>query len=734
MAIYNKRIRGGNGVNYTKEVDSPVDYSGLTNDTYFKDLSDGLVYWKDTNGDVIAIYELGGSESVVNTTYPELSTLVSTSGLTVGSWYKFQFENVHEVPNTGLANTQTPGYTPYVENLLVLATDTDKLNGFALSENNPYDIIEYDITQSTHGLSAITDNGTIIKRVDTEKQNEAPFDLRNYIVARQTVSTAGVPDTATVDRGDIIYDTTASLWKVSVRDGSDKNNFRLVDDISQFSVGAIHPTNTIQVLGEVFTGDTVWVYSQAIDNTVAGAKIGLNATNIKLSNCGYVTVKENASNITIDSGSDIEIGAFATDIIVKASSKVKIGGNCLRTMLFNANRVKIGYDTTDCYLSNSDSITIGDVCTQILVLNSDRNIVGDDSTGIFSIRQSFDNVFGTSCGAITLGNSVNNDFAADCTDTEIYSGGWNRFAQGCNVINLLGERDDAYTGGTYYSPYSEMAYNTFGVGCSNITFDTLGGRGNQFGDECKNLLFTEAGQPWRLVGTHWVRGIQNKTFTDVIHGASFIAPCQETQLAITQNDWFCQVLFNREKNISTGTYSIEIPDSKIADATDYTVEFDAFTTSVLAPSISGVTYTSGVGATKTTITSGLTAALDARVGVSASAMGDKIYMELGSYTARNTTNNLFLSATDNNVTNSEATASMTDISENYVSADAYFGYDRIDATFFTNDIQNPPVGGHRVIPYPTGHAFMWTNNGFPLAVGMSLGINKQSDPTASLNR
>ena len=61
MGIYNKTITGLHGVNFTKEVDGPTDYSGLTNNTYFKDLSDGLPYWKNASGTVISLF----SESTV---------------------------------------------------------------------------------------------------------------------------------------------------------------------------------------------------------------------------------------------------------------------------------------------------------------------------------------------------------------------------------------------------------------------------------------------------------------------------------------------------------------------------------------------------------------------------------------------------------------------------------------------------------------------------------------------
>ena len=60
MGIRNKNIKNGNGISYSKEVDSSADWSGVTNSTYFKDLSDSLIYYKSSGGTVISIFEEGG--------------------------------------------------------------------------------------------------------------------------------------------------------------------------------------------------------------------------------------------------------------------------------------------------------------------------------------------------------------------------------------------------------------------------------------------------------------------------------------------------------------------------------------------------------------------------------------------------------------------------------------------------------------------------------------------------
>ena len=108
MGVYSKAIRNSNGINYTKEVDSSVDYSGITNNTYFKDLSDGLIYWKNGGGTVIGLFEAGGasgklaiySSGGTPTYYSDWTSVMSaaTSGDVI-----VQLANITETSNVEIA-------------------------------------------------------------------------------------------------------------------------------------------------------------------------------------------------------------------------------------------------------------------------------------------------------------------------------------------------------------------------------------------------------------------------------------------------------------------------------------------------------------------------------------------------------------------------------------------------------------------------------------------------------
>ena len=69
MALRNVYIAGGNGVGYTYEVDSNIDYTSIPNNTYFKDISlgvKGMVLYKSSTGEILEIYaSLAGKQDLL---------------------------------------------------------------------------------------------------------------------------------------------------------------------------------------------------------------------------------------------------------------------------------------------------------------------------------------------------------------------------------------------------------------------------------------------------------------------------------------------------------------------------------------------------------------------------------------------------------------------------------------------------------------------------------------------
>ena len=76
MAIRDKIISGSNGINFTKETDSSADWPSIANSTYFRDVADGLIHYKNSAGTILEIYGAAGSTattgSVISFTTPQV--------------------------------------------------------------------------------------------------------------------------------------------------------------------------------------------------------------------------------------------------------------------------------------------------------------------------------------------------------------------------------------------------------------------------------------------------------------------------------------------------------------------------------------------------------------------------------------------------------------------------------------------------------------------------------------
>ena len=67
VTVLNSGINQEKGVTYTVTTDSSVDWTGVTNDTYFYDFGDGLVHYKDSTGTVLNMFASGGSSDTIYT-------------------------------------------------------------------------------------------------------------------------------------------------------------------------------------------------------------------------------------------------------------------------------------------------------------------------------------------------------------------------------------------------------------------------------------------------------------------------------------------------------------------------------------------------------------------------------------------------------------------------------------------------------------------------------------------
>jgi hypothetical protein len=83
MAVRSIIVSGGNGIGYTKEVDSSADYPSIANETFFKDISlgiGGMILYKDSTGDILSIYSKAftGTVTSVGLTMPAAFTVTNS--------------------------------------------------------------------------------------------------------------------------------------------------------------------------------------------------------------------------------------------------------------------------------------------------------------------------------------------------------------------------------------------------------------------------------------------------------------------------------------------------------------------------------------------------------------------------------------------------------------------------------------------------------------------------------
>ena len=565
-----------NGADHTLDV-SYVAHNGTF------DASDSVVISFTANGDSGVAYVSG--------TYSQISSMVG-SLIPGGNYILTDYETKHEVPGTGITNQASSSYVAKPEQLKLTAKDSTSFFHEVESIDNPEDDILYNFADNT--ILGQARPGIIYKRKNNTTDVEAWFDVRNHVVARYGLDVSSIAYVADpVNRGDIV--STGSLIQLSVRDGAALGNFRLIEDISWIDQGC-HFNANVSLFGKTINYDPSSItYHEAIGSVSVGTvKLAAGVNDVIVETSNNINIEKGTNKVCIMGSSDVTLGADSSQVILHGVQGVNIGREASNVYITSSNNIEIGKSVSGVFAYNSSTLKLGDNHTDLMLHKSNETRIGSGGSNITMNRSSHQNTIGDNCAGISLGNSDNNLFDQSCSDIEIYSGGFNRFAQGCNVINLIGEQDNAYTGIdnagaglNYYSPYSQMEHNTFGTGCSNISFNILGGRGNQFGDECKNLSFNNGvhGEEWRLVGCHFCRGIQNKTFTAIIHNASFVVPNQITQ-TITSADWYSQVLWfhhdtanieNVEMSASSSLFGTTNPSAGISFGYESALSQEFFT-------------------------------------------------------------------------------------------------------------------------------------------------------------
>jgi hypothetical protein len=505
--------------------------------------------------------------------YADLNNLVINSKLEAGGIYIFPYETVSLVGSTEapMLNTSVPGYVPLIEQIAVVAKDETTFFSGARSINFPQDIIMYDFTDNVETVTTTDRPGLVYYRKDTRRNIETYYDFRNNYVARYDLNSADVQITATqaVSRGQVIYynvsgSTVSAGWyfvNISATDlvadaEANPDVLTAIDEIDE----AMYSNSQVEIGTSNITANISSIaYHQSIDGVSENIALGAKTTDVLIVNSTNIEIGADSAKITVNNGVAVHIGKSSNRVIAKDLVDSDLGTIVGDVHVFGGSSYKLEFLVRNFLGINATCTTIGTNSNEIVSIgNSSGNEVGCESNTVYFLRDAEYNVLGKNNANITLFKANNNTMAMSCSSIQIYGGSNNRFAQSCTLINMLGDRDEALGLGTsYVSPYSKMDNNTFGTSCENISFENVGGKGNTFGDECANLVFTNTSvnPEWRLVGCDFARGIRNKTFELVLHGAAFIVPNQETA-TIGSNDWFVPQIYVGAQNVDQFNGSI----------------------------------------------------------------------------------------------------------------------------------------------------------------------------------
>ena len=482
MAIYDKKITGSNGINYTKEVDGPSDWGGIPYNSYFKDLSDGLIYFRNSGGVVIAIYELGGSGGggatggTVTTNYATLTGLISTGSLVPGVWYQFPYSTKHLIGGTTAEYNDTSVHyddgtavkstlVPETEILSVLALSGSVIHLEAKSIQYPNDIIYYDVNDNLTEDGNQSRPGFITYREDTVNNISAHYDWRNVIHRRfdmdpTSARTADFRVMENYDSNSIVNHNLASILA----------NTDIIPKFSNFNysgntnVGALNtPLETTYRDFKTFVGldtdlyDGSGVYGSPstkgrylnirIENSDSQARIigsGLVGSGIYTTNENVLTsnLYGNIANVVFftRSAENVNIGRNSSGVMVigKTIKELKIGDNNENIIIGGISSGPSYNGITATTKNYGENITIGNNNRNVSIAPGNRRLtIGNNNTGVSYMAMGANNTLGSYNTLVFSKYSDNNNLGDWMTNIRISQSSNVTIKSECQDIDLV---------------------------------------------------------------------------------------------------------------------------------------------------------------------------------------------------------------------------------------------------------------------------------------------------------
>jgi len=436
--------------------------------------------------DFILSLTSGGIPAPISILYADLLALVTGNTLVPGQSYRItDFRSREQIPNT--IDIQLGAIEP----LLVLALDTNTLADFARTEQFPQDLIQYELQSIAFGA----DRGAITKRTDTERDNSANYDFRNFVFRRWETAPASGIFTVVTDNGGVFVDVPGfvnalcTFVRMEAVSGQLSNNVLFLSNNGiSFAPGATENTllgnNQSIVVAVGCTGNV-------IDDATGFCSLGAGVIDCSLGRTNTL--------INIGPGSErIITGSACTDITLGETNLDWIfGNNCFS---IRAGRLNSFVEL----LGNGERMDFGDSNSNIILAVSSQQLrFGHGNDFIFSFASVLIDVefgdnntnftFNGACQRMIFGdqndlfdfNNVSTDWVVGSTNTNCTADANVNITigQSCNGITMgSGSESIQYfdnTNGCTVGNNSEVI--TFGMDTANV----------QIGDSCTNITIEQ---------------------------------------------------------------------------------------------------------------------------------------------------------------------------------------------------------------------------------------------------
>jgi hypothetical protein len=316
---------------------------------------------------------------LTNTDYSGLTSLISTSGLTAGSYYLItDFQTCYDQPDFDYdGNPITSGNYKQgpVEPLIVFATSVNTISSEAHQPTYPNDKITYDWSFSATEVTNSAAFGRITERID-EFNNRTDYDHRNILFKRYRLFTIRQqqPLNGTIELqsdgtvlGTNTYFTNLSVGDVIFMD----NNGRFHEIIN------ITDNTTMTVSGDtIFSFGCCGNFWMGIEETNGGGYFSYNQRNVKTDDyLEYTTFGDAISN---DYVKNTYIGNYANNYQNVGFGTFLLANNVFLEGQYESN--KFGdYCYNNTFGTDNQNNTWGDYCYQ----NVSTNDIDDCTFGYY---------------------------------------------------------------------------------------------------------------------------------------------------------------------------------------------------------------------------------------------------------------------------------------------------------------------------------------------------------------